>query len=124
MKKTPIRCLKIKDEWINLILNGKKTWEIRTQNTLIRERIGLGNTKTKLVAGYVTIVDSIEMPIEQLKKYNDKHQANDFLDSYAKKSKTLWAWKLTNIEVEPKSIPYSYSTGSWCKITYHRSLFQ
>ena len=29
----------------------------------------------------------VEMTIEELKKHNDKHQANDFIDAYAKGEK-------------------------------------
>jgi predicted transcriptional regulator len=111
-----MRCLKIDDKWVNLILNGSKTWEIRRRNTLIRERIALGNTKTKRVVGYATIVDSFEMTVEELKKYNDKHQANDFLDKYFDGRKILFAWVLEDIKVETKPKSYSHSTGSWCKV--------
>jgi predicted transcriptional regulator len=115
MPKSKMRCLKIKDEWINMILSGSKTWEIRRRNTKIRGRIALGSMKTKRVVGYATIVDSIEMTVEELKKHNDKHQTNDFLDNYAKRRKTLFAWALKDIEIEKKPKVYSYSTGSWCK---------
>lgn len=111
-----MRCLKINEMWVNFILSGNKTWEIRHRNTKIRERIALGNTKSKRVVGYATIVDSVEMTIEELKKHNDKHQANDFLDNYAKKRKTLFAWFLKDVEVEAVPKRYSRSTGSWCRI--------
>lgn len=110
-----MKCLKISDKWVHLVLNGKKSWEIRRTNTKVRERIALGNTKSKTHVGYATIVDSFEMTLEDLKKHNDKHQANDFLDGYAKDRKTLFAWVLESIESEPKPKPYSFSTGSWCK---------
>ncbi len=110
-----MRCLKIEEKWVNLILSGNKTWEIRRRNTLIRERIALGNTKTKHVVGYVRIVDSVEITVEELKKHTDKHQANDFLDKYTKERKTLFAWVLDDVQVEIAPKPYSYSTGSWCK---------
>ena len=84
MRRTVNRCLKIDDKWVNLILSGNKTWEIRRTNTKIRERIALGNTKTMCYVGYATLTDSIEITIEELKKYNDKHQANDFIEKYAK----------------------------------------
>ncbi len=111
-----MRCLKIEDKWVNLILNGTKTWEIRRQNTKIRELIALGNTKTKCCVGYAKIVDSVEMTIEELKKHNDKHQANDLIDNYALKRNTLFAWELKEIKIKEKPKPYSYSTGIWCKI--------
>jgi hypothetical protein len=111
-----MRCLKIDEVWVNMILSGKKTWEIRRQNTLIRGRIALGNTKTKCYVGYATITDSIEMTIEELKRHNDKHQANDFLDKYANGKKTLFAWILQDGEVEANPKVYTHSTGSWSSI--------
>lgn len=115
MRQYRIRCLKIDDKWVNLILNGTKTWEIRRTNTTIRERIALGNKKMKRVVGYAKIVDSVEMSIEELKKHNVKHQANDFLEKYADGKKTLFAWILEDVEVEAKPNPYSHSTRSWSK---------
>jgi hypothetical protein len=103
------------DKWVNLILSGKKTWEIRTRNTNIRERIALGNTKTKCSVGYATLVDSVEMTIAEILKYNDKHQANDFLTQYAKNRETLFAWILKHVEIEITPKRYTFSTGSWCK---------
>jgi hypothetical protein len=110
-----MRCLKIEDKWINLILVRKKTWEIRKQHTTIRERIALGNTKNKCVVGYATMVNSVEMSIAELLKHNDKHQANEFLKQYAKGRETLFVWVLKDVVVEPEPKPYSYSSGSWCK---------
>jgi hypothetical protein len=110
-----MRCLKINDKWVNLILCGKKTWEIRTRNTNIRERIALGNTKTKCYVGYATIVESIEMTIPEIFKHNNKHQANDFIEQYAKGRETLFIWVLKDIKAEHEPKAYSYSTGSWCR---------
>ena len=115
-----MRCLKINDKWVALILSGNKTWEIRRTNTKIRGRIALGNTKTMCYVGYATLIDSVEMTIEELLKHNDKHRANDFIDEYAKggkkrkERKTLFAWVLKDVcKTKPKR--YTPSTGSWCK---------
>jgi ASCH domain len=98
-----------------LILAGKKTWEIRRTRTNTREWIALGNTNSKNYEGYATIIDCKELNVKDLKKFGDKHQANEFLDRYAGERETLFAWVLPDITVEPSSKPYSYSTGSWCK---------
>ena len=121
MRQSQMRCLKINDKRVALILSGNKTWEIRRTNTKIRERIALGNTKTMCYVGYATLIDSIEMTTEELKKHNDKHQANDFIEKYAKgrkgqkERKTLFAWGLEDIEVKAKPKPYPPSTGAWSK---------
>ena len=96
-------------------MNGSKTWEIRRTNTTIREKIALGNKEIKRVVGYAKIVDSIERSVDDLKKHNDKHQANDFIDAYANGREILFAWVLEDVALEPNPKPYSYSTGSWCK---------
>jgi hypothetical protein len=119
MKSRPhseIRCLKIDEKWVNLILTGRKSWELRRRNTNIREQIALGNKEIKRVVGYAKIVDSIEKTLEDLKKHNDKHYANDFIDKYANERKTLFAWVLEDIQIETEPKFYTYSTGSWCKI--------
>lgn len=96
-------------------LAGKKTWEIRRTQTNFRGRIALGNPKTKKHEGYATIIDCKEFRVKDLKKFGDKHQANEFLDEYAGDRETLFAWVLSDVWVEPEPKPYSYSTGSWCK---------
>ncbi len=61
-------CLLLHDEYIHLILEGKKTWEIRTQPLFeIGERIALGNTKTKQIEGYATIADIKKKTVPEMK---------------------------------------------------------
>ena len=112
-----LRCLKLDDEWVNLILEGKKVWEIRTKDTKIRERIGLCNIKTKRVVGYATLTDSVKMSVAELLKHNDKHQANDFLKEYGKNREFLYAWVLKDVEKEPNPKFYAPSRGSWSRAT-------
>ncbi len=107
--------LKDRHKWLRLILAGKKIWEIRRTQTNFRGRIALGNTKSKKFEGYATIIDCREYTVTDLKKFGDKHQANEFIDKYADKRETLFAWVLMDNAIEPKPKPYSYSTGSWCK---------
>jgi hypothetical protein len=68
-----VKCLKINDKWLQLILEGKKSWEIRRTPTNFRGMIALGNTKTKNYEGYATINDrreafTDEMQIQQVFK--------------------------------------------------------
>jgi hypothetical protein len=110
-----MKCLKIDDKWLKLILGGKKTWEIRRTRTNFRGRIALGNTKSKNYDGYATIKDCIEFSVNDLKKFGDKHQATQFIDGYAGEKETLFAWVLSDIIPELKPKPCSYSPGSWCQ---------
>jgi hypothetical protein len=81
----------------------------------MRGRVALGNTKTKKHEGYATIIDCKELTVKDLKKFGDKHQANEFIAGYAGERETLFAWVLSDVSVEPNPKPYSFSTGSWCK---------
>jgi hypothetical protein len=56
------------------------------------------------------------MPLEELKRHNDKHRANAFLDQYAKERQTLFVYVLADVEAEPEPKPYSHSTGDWCRV--------
>jgi ASCH domain-containing protein len=54
-----IRALLIRHPWVDLILDGKKTWEIRGSRTAIRGTIGLIPAGSGAIAGVCEIVDRI-----------------------------------------------------------------
>jgi hypothetical protein len=49
----------------------------------MRGQIALGNTRTKKFEGYAEITGCKEYSVKGLKKFGDKHQANEFIDRYA-----------------------------------------
>lgn len=55
----PTRALIIADPWISSILDGLKTWEMRTQVTRIRGRIGLIRKGSGLIVGTAELVDCL-----------------------------------------------------------------
>ncbi len=104
----------IHDKYIKLILDGKKVWEVRTQQLFkIGERIALGNSKTKLIEGYATVSDIKKKSVAEMKQYNDKHLASDFIDDYVSKRKKpvkhLYALVLIDVinNCERKAYPRS-----------------
>ena len=82
-----MKCLKIDDKWLKLILAGEKTGDIRRTQTNFRGRIALGNTKIKNYEGYATIIDCKEFSVKDLKKFGEKHQANEFINGMQSKEK-------------------------------------
>jgi hypothetical protein len=58
--------------WLNLILSGKKIWDIRNQDTSIRGEIGLAYRRYRY--GIATLVDVKKMTLEELSKNFDKHR--------------------------------------------------
>ena len=53
--------LTVHGEWLELILSGRRTWEIRFSATKKRERVALAQSKTPLLLGDVEIVDCVRL---------------------------------------------------------------
>jgi hypothetical protein len=107
-----MKCLKVKEPWASKIVLRLKVWEIRRQKTFIRGKIAIG-CEGKVI-GYAELADCWCMKVEDLKKFNHFHMANDFLDVYANGKTHLFVWHFQKVEAERNPYPYSYSTGSWC----------
>lgn len=116
-KDKPLKCLKVKHEFAELILNGEKDWEIRLRKTKIRGLIAIGDTSTKKVVGYVNIFNCIKHTVSPLliDGFERRHRASKYLAEYAKGREKVYAYCLEKPLREPEPYPYSYSTGSWCK---------
>jgi hypothetical protein len=54
-----LRGLVIRPYWIDLILKGKKTWEIRGSKTAIRDTIGLIPSGSGTIVGVCEVIDCI-----------------------------------------------------------------
>jgi hypothetical protein len=106
-------CLLIHDKYIRLILDGKKVWEVRTQQLFeVGDRIALGNTASKLIEGYATVSDIKKMSVAEMKKHNDKHLANDFIGKRWKDRPCLYAFVLTDVKSSSEGLAYPRSNGS------------
>jgi hypothetical protein len=106
-------CHLIHDKYVKLILNGQKTWEIRTQKLFNQgERIALGNTGTKLVEGYATVSEVKKMTVPEMMRHNEKHFANDFILQRWSDREWLYAFVLSEVTVNPFGVPYPHSYGS------------
>jgi len=106
----PKRGLIVREPYASLIVDGKKTWEIRKHPTRIRGPIGIV-TKGKLI-GQVEIT-GVQGPFsaEELLAYRDRHHADpEFLFEYAS-GKPLWAWVLKNPVRYEKPIPVPPKKG-------------
>lgn len=103
------RALIIKQPWIDLILSGEKTWEMRSRPTNIRGRIGLIEQGTGLIVGEAELVDCKESVTSFDIGYCDwKHRIYD-LDLLEK-----WhiPWELQNAKRYEEPIPYKHPRGA------------
>lgn len=107
----------IKQPFIDYILDGSKTWELRGSKTNKRGRIALIRSGSGLIVGEVDLIDC-KGPLsnKEYTKNKDKHKSSSlFRDRHYKKT---YAWILKNPQLYNKSIPYSHPQGAiiWVKL--------
>ena len=99
----------IQEPWIDLILEGKKDWEIRGRKTKKREKIKLIKKGSGLIVGEADLVDCECLTIKELKKEHNHHQIDD-LSKF--NYKNYYAWKLKNITKYKKAKHYNHPRGA------------
>ena len=107
-----IKGLFIKQPWIDLILDGKKSWEIRGSNTKIRGRIALIESGTGEVKGYVDLTDSLKVEDDFFDSNSDKHQIpSERFNSKNMPYKNTHAWVFKNPRRLKKGIKFKMKQG-------------
>ena len=99
----------IKEPWVSLIVEGKKTWELRKTKTSIRGKIAL--LQGGYIRGYANLVDCIgPIPLERLREASHLHQVpiERFTEGYSYK----YAWKLINVESVDPPEKYDHPRGA------------
>lgn len=99
----------IKQPWIDLILSGKKTWEIRGSNTKLRGKIELIQSGSGFVVGCCEIVDSFELSLNDYTNNTNKHQITNTTELPYKKT---FAWVINNAKRYHKPKQYKHPKGA------------
>ena len=104
------RCLIIRKPWIDLILSGKKTWEMRSSPTSIRGKIYLIEQGTGLIVGECELIHSADRPIlnEDAAALHILHRVDDI--SLLKKWR--YAWGIRNAKKYETPISYKHPKGA------------
>lgn len=120
----------VKPKWAELILSGKKTWEIRGSNTSKRGIIGIAESGTGKVFGEVELIDSRRMCFRDFALHWRKHWLHkaDNPDLRAGISELSWEalhdiyktpyiWELRNAKRYDEPKPYNHPKGAviWVK---------
>ncbi len=103
----------IKKQWLDLILEGKKTWELRGSKTKKRETISLIESGSGEIKGSCKIVDCLgPLTKEQFSNNTNKHRS--LQPSYKK----TYAWVLSEPKRFEKGIKYNHPQGAiiWVKL--------
>ena len=112
-----MRGLIIKKKWLDLILDGKKNWEIRGSDTKIRGRIYLIESGSGLIRGKVNLVESFPVDFPKLKENLHKHHV-PYLAIGLMNYKKPHAWVLDKAERYLHPVPYTHPKGAiiWVRL--------
>ncbi len=98
---------------IDNILDGLKSWEMRTTRTTRRGRIALIRKKSGTVIGTAKIVDSIgPLGKTDLLAARDKHLISEERLSLPEVAKYRYAWVLADVVRLEKPVPYKHPSGA------------
>ncbi|SDO71204.1 ASCH domain-containing protein [Halobacillus sp. SY10] len=103
--------LLVKEPWIDLILSGEKTWEIRGTNTKHRGTTGLIKSGTGHVFGTVEIVDSQPLTKAEYERSTSLHGIPEE-NCQQLPYKRTYAWVLRNPFFYEEPIPYTHPLGA------------
>ncbi|WP_240920746.1 ASCH domain-containing protein [Thermococcus sp. CX2] len=107
----------VREPFASLIVEGKKTWEIRKSRTKVRGEILILNGGRAL--GKAELVEVLgPFTPEELAEHRDKHLVDlDFLVDYSN-GKALYAWVLRNAEKFEKPIKVDIAKGAqvWANV--------
>lgn len=111
--ETVIKGLVIKSPHIDIILAGRKTWEIRGSNTRTRGWIALIKSGSLTVIGFCCLVDSLgPLSLEDMLANVDKH----LIPAASLRAKMPYrrthAWVLFNPYKLETPIPYHHPPGA------------
>jgi ASCH domain len=113
-----MRGLIIKSPWIELIIEGEKTWEIRGSNTKIRGSVALIKSGSGKVIGEADIVDSKELTLKDYQVSRKFHCVESEGSTQLPYKKT-YAWVFDNPIIYKEPIPYKHPMGAviWVKLS-------
>jgi len=114
----PLRALLIRHPWIDMILAGKKTWEIRGSKTSMRETIGLIPSGSGTIIGVCELVDCIgPLTAEEFLK-NAKNAGMKPSEAKLGHYLETFAWVLEKPRMLERPVPYQHPSGAviWVKL--------
>ncbi|MFC1334854.1 MAG: ASCH domain-containing protein [gamma proteobacterium symbiont of Clathrolucina costata] len=108
----PKRALIVRKNWLDLIFEGIKPWEMRSCKTNVRGYIGLIAAGSGHITGTAALTDSLEaFTPNQFWQFTDKHQISaQGNESIAEKWN--YPWVLENATRFTTPVPYQHPRGA------------
>jgi hypothetical protein len=110
--------LVIADPWIGMILDGSKTWEMRSTSTSRRGWIGLIRKGTGCVWGIARIAECGDpMSSEEMIETFVKHRIPEQMICSGAVAKWNRPWKLEDVKTLANPVPYIHKSGAVIWVT-------
>jgi len=117
------RGLIIRERWLDLILQGKKTWEMRSQSTNVRGVIGLIRQGSGLIVGTARLIDSKPaLTGENYMSYRDKHAIPESMLDEVLTNRWTVPWVLSDVRVLATPVAYRHRSGAVTFVTLEPSV--
>ncbi len=113
-----LKAIVIKQPWIDLILSGEKTWEIRSRSVRARGVIGLIEGGSGKVAGLTRLVGCVgPLDRDQLASQFGKHRVPPQRMSEVPYT-SFYAWELADARRLDPPVPYRHPAGAviWVRL--------
>jgi len=113
------RALIVRPEWLEMILDGFKPWEMRSRRVSIRGVIGLIEAGSGLIRGQANLIDSLEpLSVAEFRKNVNKHKI-PYRGCEHLAEKWNFPWVLDNAKRFETPIRYRHPKGAvtWVRIT-------
>jgi hypothetical protein len=107
------RLLVVAEPWATLLVDGEKTWELRTTSTKIRGLIGVAAKSSGTIIGAVDLVD-VHGPFTstEIAPYEHFHRVPASSTSTYSGPKGLYGWEVTSAVRFDPPIPYGHPQGA------------
>ena len=107
------KALIIDEPWISKIMNGTKTWEMRSSASKQRGWIGMIKKGSGHVVGVVKMIGSDgPLPDQKMIDNVDKHHIPSSTFLTGQFSKHRHAWRLANAVQLQRPVPYQHKSGA------------
>lgn len=108
-----MKALVIRDRWIDLILDGRKVWEMRTRPTNIRGRIALARKGSGLLLGTAELLE-VRDPLTAEEMLHTRHLHGIPPDQVQTVVIDGWTtpWVLGNVQRFAQPVPYVHNKGA------------
>lgn len=115
----PSMGLIVKDPYATMIINGIKTWEIRTKRCSMRGPVGIILGGSKTVIGEASIIDVIPLTQQMIVDQFEHHCVSDLSKVFKHDTNNkYYAWVLDHAYKYVTPMPYNHRAGAitWVRL--------